>query len=84
MTASGGKWRLPVTNLMLAPKGQQGATATYTFRFRWARDFAGVRDALLAEGKFDTDGRARAWSSQPICRRMFALRTKNAVTVNRA
>ena len=79
VTASGGKWRLPVTNLMLAPKGQQGATATYTFRFRWARDFSGVRDALLAEGKFDTTV-VPGMVVPTDLPAQFALRTKNAVS----
>jgi hypothetical protein len=51
---AGGTWRLPITGLTLTPAGTAGATRTYTFRFRWARDFAGVRDALFEEGKIDT------------------------------
>jgi len=52
--AGGGTWRLPTTDLELAPKGAAGSSATYTFRFQWVKDFAGVRDALFKEGKFDT------------------------------
>lgn len=52
--ANGGNWRLPVSSLTLAPKGSAGATATYTLRFQWAKDFGGVRDVLYREGKFDT------------------------------
>src|SRR6185436_19921415 len=37
--AAGGNWRLPVSGLTLAPTG----TATYTFRFQWAKDVADVR-----------------------------------------
>ena len=48
-TAAGGNWRLPVSKLTVAPK----ATVSYTFRLQWAKDFAGVRDALYREGKFD-------------------------------
>lgn len=48
--AGGGNWRLPVSSATIAP----GATTTYSFRFRWAKDFAGVRDVLYEEGKFDT------------------------------
>jgi hypothetical protein len=48
--AAGGQWRLPVSSLTIAPK----ATVTYSFRFQWAKDFAGVRDVLYNEGKFDT------------------------------
>ncbi len=48
--ASGGSWRLPVSNLTLAP----GASASYAFRFEWAADTAAVRDVLYRRGKFDT------------------------------
>lgn len=47
--AAGGSWRLPVSGLRLPP----GDSQTYTFRFRWVEDVAGVRDALVAAGKFD-------------------------------
>ena len=47
--AAGGNWRLPVSTLTVAPN----ATVTYSFRFQWAKDFAGVRDVLFKEGKFD-------------------------------
>jgi Family of unknown function (DUF5695) len=52
--SAGGNWRLPVTSLKLSAKGTKGASATYSFRFQWAKDFAGVRDVLYKEGKFDT------------------------------
>ena len=52
--AAGGNWRLPVSTLRLAPKGSSGSSATYTFRFQWAKDVQGVRDVLYKEGKFDT------------------------------
>lgn len=77
-TASGGKWRLPVTNLTLAPKGQQGSTTTYSFRFRWARDVAGVRDVLHAEGKFDT-AVIPGMVVPTDLPALFSLRTKNDV-----
>jgi hypothetical protein len=48
--AAGGRWRLPVSALTIPA----GGAVTYGFRFRWAKDFAGVRDALYEEGKFDT------------------------------
>ena len=47
--ANGGNWRLPVSGATIAPNG----TLTYTFRFQWANDFAGVRDVLFREGKID-------------------------------
>ena len=52
--AAGGNWRLPISSLTLAPKGSPRATMTYSFRFQWAKDFAGVRDVLYHERKFDT------------------------------
>jgi hypothetical protein len=48
--AQGATWRLPATDLKIAP----GATRRYAFRFQWAKDVAGVRDVLYREGKFDT------------------------------
>jgi hypothetical protein len=52
--SAGGNWRLPVTNLKLAPKRSPGSEVTYSFRFQWARDFSAVRDVLYRENKFDT------------------------------
>jgi hypothetical protein len=53
-TTAGGTWRLPTSGLRLGPRGSNDASVTYSFRFRWAGDFAGVRDVLHDEGKFDT------------------------------
>lgn len=47
--AAGGSWRLPLSSLHLPP----GGSKTYTFRFRWVQDVAGMRDALVAAGQFD-------------------------------
>ena len=77
--AAGGNWRLPVTALTLASTGATGSSVTYTFRFQWAPDAAGVRDVLYREGKFDTTvvpGMVVP-SDLPA---MFSLRTKQAVT----
>ncbi|HXE06763.1 MAG TPA: DUF5695 domain-containing protein [Acidobacteriaceae bacterium] len=49
LKARGGNWRLPITNLVLAPN----QTKTYSFRFRWAPDYDGVRQVLYQEGLFD-------------------------------
>ena len=77
--AMGGNWRLPVSSLRLTPKGTAGATVTYTFRFQWANDFAGVRDVLYAEGKFDTA--IIPGMVVPVdLPAMISLRTKNTVT----
>ena len=68
-------WRLPVSSLTLEPK----ETVRYAFRFQWAKDFAGVRDVLFAEGKFDT-----AIVPGMVVPRdlpaMISLRTKNRIT----
>ena len=77
-TAAGGHWRLPVSTLTVAPKGAPGAEVTYRFRFQWAKDFAGVRDLLHANGAFDTNvvpGMVVP-SDLPA---LFSLRTKNAI-----
>ena len=53
LTAKGGNWRLPITHLILAPMGQAGDSKTYSFRFRWAPDYDGVREVLYQEKLFD-------------------------------
>lgn len=53
LQAKGGTWRLPATQLVLAPKGKAGASKTYSFRFRWAPDYDGVRNVLYQEKLFD-------------------------------
>ena len=47
-------WRLPLTDLKLAPQGQQGSTVRYGFKFQFAPDFDGVREVLYQENLFDT------------------------------
>lgn len=46
-------WRLPLTNLRLAPRGEEGSSVNYSFKFQFAPDFDGVRDVLYAENLFD-------------------------------
>lgn len=72
--ATGGNWRLRVTSLTLAPKG----SVTYSFRFQWAKDFAGVRDVLYNENKFDTSV-VPGMVVPTDLPAMFSLRTKNAI-----
>ena len=72
--ASGGNWRLPLTSLTIAPD----ASITYAFRFRWVRDFAGVRDVLYDEGSFDTAVVPGMVVPSDLAA-MFSLRTKNAI-----
>ena len=44
-----GSWRQPFTGLSLAADARH----TYGFRFRWAKDYQGVRDILAEEGLID-------------------------------
>ena len=53
LKARGGNWRLPATQLVLTPRGQAGDSKTYSFRFRWAPDYDGVREVLYQEKLFD-------------------------------
>jgi len=46
---AGANWRLPLSGRTIAP----GESAAYGFRFRWADDFAAVRDVLVDEGGLD-------------------------------
>ena len=53
LKAKGGNWRLPTSHLTLASKGKPGDSKTYSFRFRWAPDYDGVRETLYEEHLFD-------------------------------
>ncbi|MBZ5583797.1 MAG: hypothetical protein LAQ30_16620 [Acidobacteriia bacterium] len=74
----GGKWRLPFTNLMLAPRGRPGESKTYTFRFRWAKDYDAVRDVLYQEGGFDVSVVPGMTLPTDLTAR-FAVRTHNRI-----
>ena len=76
--AAGGNWRLPLSSATLTPTGTAGAVLTYTFRFQWANDFAGVRDVLFNEGKFDTSVVPGMVVPSDLSA-MFSLRTRNAI-----
>jgi hypothetical protein len=78
LRAKGGTWRLPNTQLVLAPKGKAGDSATYGFRFRWADDYAGVRDVLYEEGSFDINV-VPGMTVPTDLTAMFSLRTRNEV-----
>lgn len=47
--AAGGDWRLPVTNRRIPP----GDSVTYSFRFVWVPDVAGMREALVDNDSID-------------------------------
>jgi hypothetical protein len=53
--ARGGTWRQPQTSVTLAPTNSQRDGVTYAFKFRWARDYQGVRDILYEEGLLDVN-----------------------------
>ena len=69
------RWRLPTSALTLAPK----QTVRYAFRFQWAKDFAGVRDVLFNEGKFDI-AVAPGMVVPTDLTALISLRTKNTIT----
>jgi len=73
--AGGGNWRLPISSASVQP----GAALTYTFRFRWAKDFAAVRDVLFEEGKFDT-AVVPGMVIPTDLPAMFSLRTRQKIT----
>jgi Family of unknown function (DUF5695) len=78
LAAKGGKWRLPNTNITLAPKGQPGDSAKYTFKFRWAKDYAAVRDVLYQEGGVDFNV-VPGMTVPTDLPTMFSLRTRSKV-----
>ena len=53
--ARGGTWRQPQTSVTLAPTNSQRDGVTYAFKFRWAKDYQGVRDILYEEGLLDVN-----------------------------
>jgi hypothetical protein len=78
VVARGGKWRQPFTNLILAPKGNLGDTSTYSYRFRWAKDYDSVRDVLYQEGGFDVNVVPGMTIPTDLTAR-FTLRTHNKI-----
>jgi hypothetical protein len=74
----GGTWRLPHTKLLLKPSGQSGDSATYQFRFRWAEDYAAVRNVLYEEGVFDINV-VPGMTVPTDLTAMFSLRTHNRI-----
>jgi hypothetical protein len=51
----GGNWRQPQTTHTLTPTNSQRDGITYAFKFRWAKDYDGVRDILFEEGLLDVN-----------------------------
>jgi hypothetical protein len=73
-----GTWRQPHTSVTLAPKGSPGDEVTYGFRFRWARDYDGVRDLLYEEGLFDVQVVPGMVVPEDL-HALLSLRTKNEI-----
>ena len=74
----GGKWRQAFTSLMLAPRGKPGDTRTYTYRFRWAKDYDAVHELLYQEGGFDVNVVPGMTIPADLTAR-FAVRTHNKI-----
>jgi hypothetical protein len=78
LRAKGGTWRLPHTNLLLKPSGQSGDSAICQFRFRWAEDYAAVRNVLYEEGAFDINV-VPGMTLPTDLTAMFSLHTRNKI-----
>lgn len=49
----GCRWRQPNTYAVLKPKGSEGDSLCYTFKFQWASDYDDVRNIIVDEGMID-------------------------------
>lgn len=78
LAAKGGKWKLPGTKATLAAKGQPGDSVKYSFRFRWAKDYAAVRDTLYEDEGFDVNV-LPGMTVPTDLPTMFSLRTRNKI-----
>ncbi len=78
LATKGGKWRLPNTKLTLAAKGQTGDSAKYSFRFRWAKDYAAVHDVVYQDGGIDVNV-VPGMTVPTDLPTMFSLRTRNKI-----
>lgn len=78
MRQTGGNWRQENTSATLAPKGKSSDEITYTFRFRWADGYDGVRQKLYEQGKFDINI-VPGMTVPTDLFALLALRTKNKI-----
>ena len=78
LRAKGGTWRLPPSRLVLAPRGRGGDSATYEFHFRWAEDYAAVRNVFYEEGLFDVNV-VPGMTVPTDLAAMFSVRTRNKI-----
>lgn len=53
--ARGGSWRQPQSTHTLTPTNSQRDGVTFAFKFRWAKDYDGVRQILFEEGLLDVN-----------------------------
>src|SRR6185437_3742123 len=67
------------TKATLAPKGKPGDSLAYSFKFRWAKDYAAVRDVLYEEGGFDVHV-VPGMTVPTDLPTMFSVRTKNHIS----
>jgi len=79
LAKKGGKWRLPNTNGALAAKGRPGDSLAYSFKFRWAQDYAAVRQVVYEEGGFDVNV-VPGMTVPTDLPTMFSLRTKHQIS----
>ncbi len=75
----GTKWRQPNTSVTLAPKGRNGDSQTYGFKFHFANDYDGVRQILVDEGGIDVQVVPGMTVPTDLFAE-FALRTKQHIT----
>ncbi len=78
LVAKDGRWRLPNTSATLTAKGNSADIVRYSFKFRWAQDYAAVRDVLYEEGGFDFSV-VPGMTVPTDLPTMFSLRTRNRI-----
>ena len=78
LTAKGGTWRLPATEVVLAPKGKPGDSTSFTFKFRWAQNYVAVRAVLYEDAGFDVNV-VPGMTVPTDLTAMFSLRTRNKI-----
>ena len=78
LATKGGTWRLRHTKVTLEPNGSSGDSLIYRFKFRWAKDYAAVRELLYQEGGFDVNV-VPGMTVPTDLPTMFSLRTRNQI-----
>ncbi|MCX5655298.1 MAG: DUF5695 domain-containing protein [Planctomycetota bacterium] len=73
-----GTWRQKHTSAILQPRGTPGDQMTCGFRFRWAGDYRGVREALYQGGGFDVHVAPGMVVPEDLFA-LVALRTRNRI-----